>query len=158
MLLNRSRDIVRLQVACRPSRPNHVLVCAVDIDTATTPCAASRAFCIDNERTIDDPAAAEHVDLDTRGMLWHDMAHPEARADRDVFPILRGIRDEDQGSLHSVAEAKCSPRLSCRSREVEEQGVGAVRGDIERDGDIIVGIGRRAQAGVCGSRESGLRC
>ena len=41
---------------------------------------------------------------------------------------------------------------------MEEEGIRAVGGNVEGDGDVIIGIWGGAQAHISGSRNSGLRC
>lgn len=120
MLADWSRNIVGLQDTRRTDSPNHVLTRTRGIDAPTTPGAAISTLGIDDKGAIDNAASFQKVNLDGRGILRHDMAGAQARAECDILAILSSISDKNQGAFHLRPQTKGSPCLSRRSREVEE--------------------------------------
>jgi len=68
------------------------------------------------------------------------MASSKARAHGDIFAIFRSVCHEDQGAFHAAAHAKGSVGIASRGGEMEVEVIGIARGDVDGDGDVVVGV------------------
>lgn len=68
------------------------------------------------------------------------MTSSKTGTDSDVVAVGGGVCNEHQGAFHLVTNAKGSVGVASRGGEMEIEVIGIARGDVDGDGDVIVGV------------------